>query len=90
MNALAGADELNVGAGLLQSCLHGGGHLSNDEAAEIIRAEASPRLRWLALAHLSEHNNAPDLALSTHRRYVGKLLPLHVASRYEVGEVAEV
>ena len=67
-----------------------GGHLSNDEAAEIIRAAASPRLRWLALAHLSEHNNAPDLALSTHRRYVGKLLPLRVASRYEVGEVAEL
>ena len=67
-----------------------GGHLSNDEAAEIIRAAASPRLRWLALAHLSEQNNEPDLALSTHRRYVGKLLPLRVASRYEVGEVAEV
>lgn len=65
------------------------GHLSNEESAELIRA-AGTKLRWAVLSHLSEHNNEPKLALATHRRLVGKQLPLHVASRYEVSEVMEL
>ena len=65
------------------------GHLSNEESAELVRA-AGTRLRWVTLSHLSEHNNEPKLALDTHRRRVGKQLPIHLASRYEVGEVMEV
>ena len=38
------------------------GHLSNDQACELVRRFASPRLRSLALAHLSEQCNAPHLA----------------------------
>ena len=40
------------------------GHLSNDQAADLVRRFASPRLRSLALAHLSEQCNAPHLAMS--------------------------
>ncbi len=67
-----------------------GGHLSNDESAELVKAWASKKLQWLCLAHLSEQNNEPDLALATHRRTVGKHLPIAVASRYRVGDVLEV
>ena len=38
------------------------GHLSNDQACELVRRFASPRLKRLALAHLSRDCNAPHLA----------------------------
>jgi phosphoribosyl 1,2-cyclic phosphodiesterase len=67
-----------------------GGHISNDESAELIKAWASPKLQWVCLAHLSEQNNDPDLALAAHRRTVGESLEMIVASRYRVGDVLEV
>ena len=39
------------------------GHLSNDDACELVRRFASPRLRKLALAHLSRDCNVPRLAM---------------------------
>lgn len=41
------------------------GHLSNEQAAELLRVGASDRLQHVVLAHLSEENNRPDLALET-------------------------
>jgi phosphoribosyl 1,2-cyclic phosphodiesterase len=67
-----------------------GGHLSNVEAAELLAAAAGRRMQWACLAHLSEQNNDPRLALETWREAVGAGLPLHVASRYHVGEVLSV
>ena len=67
-----------------------GGHLSNDEAAELLRHCRRHRPKWVALAHLSEHNNHPDIALRTHRRMLGRDYPLHVASRYHVSDVFTV
>ena len=64
-----------------------GGHISNIEAAELLKAAASPRMKWACLAHLSEQNNSPDLALRTHRRIGNNALPLHVASRYHVSQL---
>lgn len=43
------------------------GHLSNDEAADLVRRFASPRLRLLNLAHLSHACNTPHLAIETMR-----------------------
>lgn len=56
------------------------GHISNEESAALLRGGS--RLRWACLAHLSEQNNAPGLALETHRRRLGPEFALHVASRY--------
>lgn len=38
------------------------GHLSNEQACELVRDFASPRLKLLALAHLSRDCNLPHLA----------------------------
>lgn len=57
-----------------------GGHISNHEAAELIRTGTS--LRWACLSHLSEHNNNPHKALQTHREIVPESLTLYTASRY--------
>jgi len=66
-----------------------GGHLSNDEAAEMLLARASPRLQWACLAHLSEENNSPAVALQTHRRVLRDRMPIHVATRYGASGIME-
>jgi phosphoribosyl 1,2-cyclic phosphodiesterase len=66
-----------------------GGHLSNDEAAQLLK-RCLPRPKWVALSHLSEQNNDPNLALETHRNLLGATYPLCVASRYRVSEVLEL
>jgi phosphoribosyl 1,2-cyclic phosphodiesterase len=66
-----------------------GGHLSNNEAAELLHRSGS-RLHWACLGHLSEHNNRPELALCTHRHLLGSSFPLHVASRYEATVLHEL
>jgi len=65
------------------------GHLSNVESARLL-AEAGKNLRWACLAHLSQENNHPLLALRTHREILGEHLPLHLAGRYEATGVLEV
>lgn len=66
-----------------------GGHLSNAEAAALA-GQFGGRLRWLALAHLSEENNRPALALATTRKALDRSLPVHVAGRYEVSDCWEL
>lgn len=67
-----------------------GGHLSNAEAATLLQRCGRRRPRWVALAHLSEHNNEPELALETHRAILGRDYPLMLASRYRVSEMFRV
>jgi phosphoribosyl 1,2-cyclic phosphodiesterase len=66
------------------------GHLSNGQCARLLAESAGGRLQWACLGHLSEQNNAPELVLDTHRRILGRRLPLRVASRYRVSEVLEL
>ena len=68
----------------------GGGHLSNDQSADVVHRSAHDRLRWVALAHLSEENNTPETALETHRELVGSDVAFHVASRYFASPLLEV
>ncbi len=63
-----------------------GGHLSNVDAAHLIQ-KFGKRLQIACLGHLSEENNEPELALETHRKIVGKQLPIVLASRYECSEL---
>ena len=66
------------------------GHLSNDEAAELLRACGRRRPRWVAVAHLSEENNRPELAIEAQRAAVGQTYTVHHASRYDCSEVMTV
>jgi len=67
-----------------------GGHLSNDEAAELLAGIRGDRLQWACLGHLSADNNLPEVALQTAQRRVGQGFPLHLASRFEAGPMLEV
>jgi len=67
------------------------GHISNIEAAEVLlHASRSNRLQWACLAHLSEQNNHPDVALKTHRKIMSEKLTLYVADRYRATEILRV
>jgi len=75
---------------VLQDRIRGrGGHLSNVETADLL-AEHGRRLQWACLAHLSEENNVPALALETCRTRTGGKLPIHVATRYATSDILEV
>lgn len=65
------------------------GHLSNAQAATLLLQRAK-RPRWIALSHLSEHNNTPEIALDTHFNTLGALYPLTVASRSRASELLTV
>lgn len=57
------------------------GHLSNSDAADLLHRASPSRLRWACLAHLSQHNNQPDVALQTHHKVLGRAYPVRCAER---------
>jgi len=69
------------------------GHLSNNEMAEVVAGVATARTRHLFLAHMSETNNTPALALAAGRRALeaaGRCgVEVHVARQKTVSEVVE-
>jgi phosphoribosyl 1,2-cyclic phosphodiesterase len=67
-----------------------GGHLSNLEAAQLLKEHGNPKLKWACLCHLSEENNQPELARQTHQRILGDRIPIHVAWRDRVGDILEL
>jgi phosphoribosyl 1,2-cyclic phosphodiesterase len=67
-----------------------GGHLSNLEAAMLLKQYSDPRLKWACLCHLSEENNRPDVAQHTHQKILGDRIPIHVAWRDRVSDVFEL
>jgi phosphoribosyl 1,2-cyclic phosphodiesterase len=64
-----------------------GGHLSNEEAAALVRACGRNRPAWIAAAHLSEVNNRPELVIAAQHEAVGRDYPVHHASRYECSAI---
>jgi phosphoribosyl 1,2-cyclic phosphodiesterase len=66
------------------------GHLSNDASARLLDAVWTERIRHVLLAHLSETNNHPELALGTSRAALGErsdVTEVHITHQREVGEV---
>lgn len=65
------------------------GHLSNAQAAQIVREVAPPYLHTIILSHLSADNNRPLIA---HKAFadIAEYTNVMHASRYEAGQVFEV
>ena len=70
------------------------GHLSNDQAAEILKEIMNPELKFVLLGHISEENNYPDIALLTAAGAIGNentgLPVIDAATRYQSSEMYEV
>ena len=52
------------------------GHLSNDATAEFLERDYDGRAAYVVLGHLSESNNAPELARITAERAIGDRMTL--------------
>lgn len=66
----------------LQARIRGpGGHLSNEDSALLLRKCRRKRPSWVAVAHLSEENNRPEIAVSAQRDAVGWDYPVYLAPR---------
>jgi len=48
------------------------GHLSNEQAAKLLMEGVGDRLKHLVLAHLSDENNTPELAVRSARKAIGR------------------
>lgn len=57
------------------------GHISNDDAAQLVGQCDRSQLQWVCLGHLSAHNNSPEVAMATHRDRYGDRFPLFCADR---------
>ncbi|MGV3485537.1 MAG: MBL fold metallo-hydrolase [Planctomycetaceae bacterium] len=57
------------------------GHISNDDAAELLDLCDASQLQWACLGHLSAHNNCPNVALATHRERHGDRFVIFCADR---------
>lgn len=66
------------------------GHLSNKEAAEVLAQLDLQHLQWVCLAHLSEKNNHPEVALRTFRELLGEHITLYVANRHRESACMEI
>ena len=67
-----------------------GGHLSNEDSANLLKVANTDRLKWACLCHLSEENNDPNRAREIHQQILGDDLTIHVADRYGSSDVFEV
>jgi phosphoribosyl 1,2-cyclic phosphodiesterase len=62
------------------------GHLSNDQALELLQTHRNPELSHLILTHLSKENNAVELVDQLFRNHANGAM-VHVASRHEASPV---
>jgi len=62
------------------------GHLSNQQAAQLVR-DTNDRLQFLVLSHLSQNNNHPDLALATAKKILPDQQNISLASRNHAGKL---
>lgn len=70
------------------------GHLSNEESAQLLERIVSDELQAVILAHMSETNNRPELALRCARESLREFLAqrgtIHCAFQDEVGPTIEL
>ena len=76
-------------ATLKQRIRGGRGHMSNEQAAQMLEWLAGPELHTLILIHLSKKNNTPERALEVAKAKLAELdmhhVAVHIASQSEIG-----
>jgi phosphoribosyl 1,2-cyclic phosphodiesterase len=70
------------------------GHLSNDQAFDLLRTCIDGKSPIVIFGHISENNNTPELVRDGFERVLResglKVASYHIASRYDVGEVISI
>jgi phosphoribosyl 1,2-cyclic phosphodiesterase len=74
---------------LIARILGGNGHLSNEQAAQLVEAvrerSAARRLKQVVQLHLSRQCNSPALARAAARRVLGDSVRVHTARQHRPG-----
>ena len=65
------------------------GHLSNEQAFDLLNAHASEDLKCVFLSHISKENNTPEKALDSMQA-LAKKYDIKIASRYDASEVCQL
>ncbi len=65
------------------------GHLSNDQAVDLLTEHAGPDLKWVLLSHLSGENNTPQIAYDA-MKHLENRFKLVVTSRKEPTEIITI
>jgi phosphoribosyl 1,2-cyclic phosphodiesterase len=65
------------------------GHLSNDQAYELINSLSGSRLQLVFLSHLSAENNTPEKAMARFEGLQDRM-KIRLTSRYHAGEVIQI
>ena len=75
---------------LKQRVLSDKGHLSNEQSGEYLKEIIGDNTKRIILAHLSEINNTPEIALNTVKKIVNnKKIIIDTASQHESYDVGE-
>lgn len=65
------------------------GHLSNEQAFELLKEHAHPELRCVFLSHLSAENNKPELAAAAFKSLESRF-QVKLTDRYAAGELLSI
>jgi phosphoribosyl 1,2-cyclic phosphodiesterase len=65
------------------------GHLSNDQAFELLEKHTNGKLQCVFLSHISKENNTPEKAMERMESLTEKF-EVKIASRYEASEVYKI
>lgn len=65
------------------------GHLSNDQALELLKNHAGSELKFVLLSHISKENNTPAIALSVMDQ-LSQEYQIELTSRYEASPVFQL
>lgn len=66
------------------------GHLSNADSSRYLKKLSGPKTKHIILAHLSEENNSPDLALNSIKEKNIENCEVIIAKQHEKTELIEV
>ena len=66
------------------------GHLSNGQAGTYLSKVIGDRTKKVILAHLSEVNNTPDIALKTVKTILNRDITIEIALQNESLDVGEI
>jgi phosphoribosyl 1,2-cyclic phosphodiesterase len=70
------------------------GHLSNLDSSKALARVISPRTKHVTLAHLSQENNLPEIALGQAKKTISEKVKRQIkvttASQFEVGEIIKL
>ena len=66
------------------------GHLSNADAAQLLKRCNTTHLQWVCLGHLSAQNNSPEAALETHHAHYGDRFAIYCADRSAATQLPQI